>query len=305
MDTFRNDIDAIRRDNTSGSTAILQKTLQALLDLYDRTGVEAVQKKIIIHELNKLFFGQPGFAVLFHFINGLFLELERGEDPSEWRSYIEKYKKHWSNSGQFAVKKFLDEVRPDRKCILLHSNSSSIHKLLSEIRHRGFSVKIIQTLSGPGNEGKLQAVAARKKGFEVTLIHESAVGKFIPEIDLAVFGADVITKDRFINKTGTFSIATLFGFQQKPVYVISDSRKIIDPALLPDSVMRHLLNETPRPPEELWPDPPQDIGIVNYWFEATPLKLVSGLATESEWIRPFEKIKKHGPSKVSGLFNTN
>ncbi|MCB2221117.1 MAG: hypothetical protein KQI35_12035 [Bacteroidetes bacterium] len=305
MENFIKNIKSIRHDTTSGSLEILKKTINELLGVLDRITPGKEQKTIITNELNRLFFEQSGFAVLFHFINAFFLEIEKGFEPTELKSFILRYEKQWSKSEKLATNRFIDHFDPDKKLILLHSNSSTIHQYLAEIHERGLHTKIIQTLSGPGNEGRIQAKAALEKGFEVTLIHESAVGKFISEIDWVVFGADVITEKMFINKTGTFEIAALFNHQNKPVYVIGDSRKLIDTSTLPDPIAKHLLDESPKSPEEIWSEAPRDIKIKNYWFEATPHELVSGLSTESEWISPVKTIKKFSQDKISRLFNTN
>ena len=121
----------------------------------------------------------------------------------------------------------------------------------------------------------MQAEYLSRLGSNIKFIHESAVAKFIDKIDFAVFGTDLIAADKFLNKTGTFLISLLFNHYNKPVYVISDSRKIVNTQKLSEKIKSGLLTEREKPIKELWENPPKNVKPINYYFEFTPNNLAN------------------------------
>jgi len=278
MQTFKSKIKNIITDNLSGSTTILNNTIDALLYLLKhKPKIEATE---IVQLLNEIYRHHSNFVVLFHFMNALFLEIEKNPESQNLYSFILDYKTKWENAGEEAGKKFIEEINLKGKTVLLHSNSSSIHSLFSELAASHIFPTIFQTSSGPVNEGKIQVEYLSKLGFNIKFIHESAAGKFIDKIDVVVFGADLITEDKFLNKTGTFLISLLFKHYNKPVYVISDSRKILNTQKLSEEIKSGLLTENEKSKEELWENPPKNVKPLNYYFEFTPNNLVTKFFTE-------------------------
>jgi len=291
-------LDDIIADKTSGSNTILEKTILALISGLQKD--KNLDLKFIISELKRLFIHHPNFAVLFHFINSFFLELERNETKSELLKFIADYRVKWSSGLHLACQNMISHERFVGKKILLHSNSSAIHLLFQMIRDRKSSVVIYQTLSGPGEEGRVQAEILSRLGFEVKFIQENAAANFMNELDLVIFGADWITENYFVNKAGTFQLSLLFNHYNKPVYVVADSRKMIPVNQLPEGLKHLLLEEKEKPPVELWKNPPENVHPVNFYFEKTPLSLISGLAMEDGIIKPHEIYVKMKKFSVSG-----
>ena len=278
MQTFESKIKEIISDNQSGSTTILNNTIDALLELFNRKPEPDIKETVSL--LNKLLRIHSNFIVLSHFINTFFTEIEKKPESQNLYSFISDYKTKWENAGEEASKKFIEEINLKGNTILLHSNSSAIHTLFTKLAAGHVFPTIYQTSSGPVNEGKIQAEYLSKLGFKVKFIHESAVAKFIEKIDFVVFGADLITEDKFLNKTGTFLISLLFNHYNKPVYVISDSRKIINIQKLSEEIKSELLTEREKPIEELWENPPKNVKPINYYFEFTPNNLITKFFTE-------------------------
>ncbi|MBM3435957.1 MAG: hypothetical protein FJY07_07070, partial [Bacteroidetes bacterium] len=232
-----------------------------------------------------------------------FLETKHNPEPSSLLNFIAEYRKKWSDSIIHACKNLIYHEEFGSRTILVHSNSSAIHLLFRLAGDQGLHTKVIQTISGPGNEGKVQAEILSKLGFEVDLIHENAAGKFMREIDFAVFGADVIIEDYFINKAGTLQLSLLCNFYQKPVYVIADSRKLIHAAVLSEVLKKMILQEPVKPTEELWLNPPANVKPVNYWFESTPLDLITELVTEKGLLKPNKVSGMAKSTPISDLFH--
>ena len=96
----------------------------------------------------------------------------------------------------------------------------------------------------------------------------------LDDIDYAILGADRIYNDFFINKAGSYAIALLCREKSVPLYVLADSRKILN-TNLPAGY-----KEKMRPAREIWGTPPSGITPVNYYFEAVPVDLITRLITE-------------------------
>jgi len=285
-------------DKTSGSTTILNNSIQWLRSSLEKEHKPEIRQ--LKSDIIRLFKAHPNFAVLFHFINHFFLALQKSGEEG-LLNFVTDYSKKWNESLAGACRNLLLKEDFRSKKILVHSNSTAIYELLKMAVTRAAPAEIYQTLSGPENEGRVQAAALGEQGLKVNLIHENTAGKFIENIDFAVFGADVITEHFFINKTGTFPLALLFNYYHKPVYVIADSRKMLHVSSLPEPVKRMILDESAKPTRELWSDPPANVKPVNYWFERTPLELITGLATNQGFLRPDEVASLVKSSTISDL----
>ena len=287
MKLFESNIREIISDNKSGSTEILNKTIDSVRGFISQN--QRFDNHFIIDKLNYLYDHHSGFTVLFHFINSLFLQIEK-EGANSLTNFIDKYKTKWEHAIHSACNLFIDDIDFNGKSILIHSNSSALHNLFSNLAERNIKPLVYQTFSSPAGEGKVQAEYMNNLGFGVRFIHEDAVSKVIDDIDMAVFGADIITGSSFLNKTGTFPLSLLLNYFGKPVYVIADSRKVVDSEKLPEKTATGLFVEKAKPAEELWSNPPANVKPVNYYFEMTPNELVKGFYLENGFV-PNDMIK--------------
>jgi translation initiation factor 2B subunit (eIF-2B alpha/beta/delta family) len=301
MQQFHEQISKIIHDHISGSGTILLMTIQAVRNyLIDD---DEADQKILVQELNRLLTGQGGFAVLYHFINQVFLEIEKQTGNTNLLEFVDNYSKSWEDAQKQVVSEFVKQIPGHKPGILLHSSSTTLQGLFEKMALTGVQATIYQTLSGPLNEGKIQAKFLAALGFRVNMIHESATANFMEDIDMAVFGADVFIADVFINKAGTFPLSLLLRHFNKPVYVLCDSRKIMNAWNLPSLIRSQLLKEEERSEAEIWQDHPGGIFPRNYYFEKIPLKLASRIFTEKGAFMPAEIGRMAETIKVSGLFS--
>ena len=126
----------------------------------------------------------------------------------------------------------------------------------------------------------MQAEILAALGFRVSLIHEDAISKFMDRIDLAIFGADLITKSHFVNKTGTYPISLVFNHFHKPVYVLAESRKVIEVAEINPAGA-----EEKKPASELYPGTHSNIDVHNLYFETVPLSVVTKVFFEKQTLK--------------------
>jgi len=275
----QNLFEEIFKDNFSGSGNILSKVQKELLSLQQE---EKFETNIFFKQLDKLENHFPQFALLFHFLNALrnFLEKEEVTDAQHLTGFIRQYQSQWENTQQKASENLLNTLPLTDKNILLHSNSSAIHNLFQEMAVRNIFPTVWQTVSSPANEGLKQAEILKNRGFQVHVLHEDVISKFIDHIDLAIFGADLLWDKAFLNKTGTLPLSLVFQHFHKPVYILAESRKHPDKTKIKKERFLQFLHEQPKPAGEIYPQPAAGITVHNYYFETIPLSLVTRVFLE-------------------------
>jgi len=268
----------VMRDNYSGSGSILSQVQQALLSVPDRQKMDV---SLLWGQLARLEGHFPHFALLFHFLNGLrdFLRGKEVVTGMQLTGFVRRYQKQWENAQQKASENFLRHVSLSGKNILLHSNSSAIHNLFHLLAAQNIRPRVWQTVSSPANEGLKQAEKLQQMGFPVTVFHEDAVGLFMDRLDMLLLGADLVWEEGFLNKTGSFPLALVFGHYGKPVYVLAEKRKIISRETTEASRFQRFLEERPAPPQEIFPQAAGEVVVYNYYFERVPLAQVTRLFT--------------------------
>lgn len=267
--------DEIIADHTSGSGTILKKTQESLLG-YDQ-GEEAVDTGMIMSRMDQLIAAFPQFALLHHFHHYLTAALREPVCPADLHRLVRDYMQQWETAQQDASRALMEEVELADRQILLHSNSSAIQNLLAEVLRSGARPVVWQTFSSPGGEGADQALSLKRLGAEVHFFHEDNLLKFLPRMDMAILGADMILGERFLNKSGSHLIALACYEAGKPVYVIAEKRKLIPEGNLQAEVRQMLELESNKPEEELMPFTNAGIHVYNHYFEFTPLSLVNRL----------------------------
>lgn len=246
MNSFQIKIDKIKANREDGSLQILKTTIDVILNYLTSEGFSRAELDNQITSVSKNF---PDFAVLQHFISGL---RSSGNTKKELLDFISDYKIKWNHVDRDISKHFLNNIDLNGSTILLHSNSRTIHTLFEEIARKKLSVNVLQTESQPGGEGELQAEYIGKLGFKVIVIKDNDVKDHLNNIDMFLIGADRIEPENIINKVGSMVIAETFYEVEKPVYVLADSRKIIDSE---------------------WP-------VKSELFEKVPRELITGVVTE-------------------------
>ena len=173
----------------------------------------------------------------------------------------------------------------DGYTIMTHCHSGEALCIIKRAWKEGKRIAVIATETEPLEQGvrTVKELAAMK--IPVTLITDSAVGFFMPEVDCVVVGADAIRSEPrfgFVNKTGTMNLALEARERRKPMYVVGDTLKLDRRKKLyieerpAAEVYRKLLNAG-----EL-----KGVKIRNPAFEFVPAKLVTKFVTERGVISP-------------------
>lgn len=160
--------------------------------------------------------------------------------------------------------------------ILTHSGSETVFEALVQA-HSLREIEVIVTESRPMFEGRKMAEALADRGVPTIIVTDAAGASMLPYCQAIWIGADTIGKSFIVNKVGTFPLALVAKSLNIPVFVLSDSWKI-----LPKGRGYHPRDH--HPGNEVLPTAHQHLRVLNPYFEKVPLDLVKGIVTEKGMI---------------------
>jgi translation initiation factor 2B subunit (eIF-2B alpha/beta/delta family) len=280
MYQLQKSIELIKEDNQSGSSDILHQTIQAIcLYLKGTDEDEAEIRKKVSESLKELLVSFGSMSVLFHFANHLLLAMDQPLKSLKLNRHllevIRNYEMDWEDVPQRLAHNAYKFIDFQQKTVLLHSNSSALGHLFSYLKKQEIPVNIIQTESRPAYEGRTLARQLADLGYQIKLITDSNISRYMDQVDMAIVGADSISEDHFINKTGTYLTALACQHFKIPFYVLADSRKLI-----PKSA-HFPFRESPKPDKEILEVPHPNIEAENYYFEEISNGLVTAFILEN------------------------
>ena len=134
-------------------------------------------------------------------------------------------------------------------------------------------------------------------GVKVTMVTDNAAPFIIDDsdpmwldINCIVIGCDALKLNwSVINKVWSFWICSTAFHSKIPVYIAWN--------LLKTDIHDDIRIET-RNPQEVWPDKPEELEIINFAFDQIPAKYITWIITEFWIIKPSElkeTVKKHYP----------
>ena len=195
-----------------------------------------------------------------------------------------------------AIGEYGAALLPDRCTVLTHCNAgalacSSWGTALGVIRSAvdaGKDVKVIACETRPLLQGaRLTAWELTRDGIDVTVITDATAAHVMRtrKVDAVIVGADRITCDAVFNKIGTYMHAICAAHHGIPFYVAA-----------PLSTFDGKNGERDVIIEERGRDEvttignrvfvPEDAGVMNFGFDATPMDLVTAVVTEKGILRP-------------------
>lgn len=190
-----------------------------------------------------------------------------------------------------AIGKHGAELIKDGDTILTHCNAGELATVeygtaLGVIRAawaQGKKIKVIADETRPLLQGaRLTAYELKRDGIPVTLITDNMAAHVMSKgmVNLVVVGADRIVQDAVFNKIGTYGVAVLAHEHNIPFYVAAP-KSTFDLTRKASEV-----EIEQRKPEEVThvgcqQTAPDGVAVYNPAFDATPLKYVAGIITES------------------------
>lgn len=175
--------------------------------------------------------------------------------------------------------------------ILTHCHASSVVKLFrSAVQLRGKKFHVFNTETRPLYQWRVTSKDLLKEWIETTMITDSSAPYFVDNtiekdfpINMVVIGCDAIKPNwNIINKVWSFSIAISAYNSKIPVYIVWN--------LLKTDYDNQAVIER-RSWNELRPDKPKNLEIINLAFDTVPAKFITWIITEFGIIKP-NMVKK-------------
>ena len=180
--------------------------------------------------------------------------------------------------------------------VLTHCHSSTVENILKQAYQRG-RFKVFNTETRPLFQGRVMAKNLRQAGVDITMVEDSAATFLLSDflgkdltMDLVIIGADAIMPDgSAVNKIGSFGISLAAHDEKIPIYVAAHLLKMDDDGVIPIEI---------RSSDEIWPNKPKGLKIINFAFDKIPAKNITGFICEFGLIKPKNLknlVKKYYP----------
>ncbi|GAA0693491.1 hypothetical protein GCM10009104_21020 [Marinobacterium maritimum] len=257
----------LRRDTTSGSTALTLRLLQTLRK--QLRADQTLSSRILDQLVSELSAIRPSMVVLanvLHRWQHRLADCPTAELYAQALNSLDQLESCLKSASTRLQTQARQLVHPGMT-LLLHSRSSAISQLLIELAADNIAFDVILTQSLPGREGALLAQELQAAGIPCQRIHDAQLMLFMEQADLCLSGCDAWLSDGyFINKCGTALQALAARQCNIPFWVLADSFK--------ESPLQHTAF-----PLEILPGE-GDMTISRIAFEPIPTSWASGRITE-------------------------
>jgi len=283
-------------DHTSGAVEIATRAASVLLLFADEAEAEDEHsfRRQLATAGKALIQAQPSMAPLFNLVNSVVAGVQGARDLEAARKLVrttsEAFRAELGRRSEMIAQRTLS-LLPEGCTVLTHSRSSTVLAALQLAANRGRLAEVVCTESRPSYEGRTVAATLAREGIRTTLITDSAAAHFMGRVNLVMVGADSVSRDGLVNKMGTYAIALAARDQGVPLYALCGTEKLL-PIDYP------YFRIAPQDPQEVWPEHPQGVEVLNLYFDVTPLRYVSGVVTEQGVLTPGELQDIVGQLKI-------
>lgn len=207
------------------------------------------------------------FRVVTDYLNELKLKLKNKDD---FRNYLNNHTITQSRNVEKIFNKIYPELKKINSVITLSRSGTilSILKLLYQ-KNKKFTVVICE--SRPKLEGRLMAEDLAKSGIKTLLISDAMMSLYVPKVDAAIIGADIILKNgNVVNKVGSKSLALFCREYSKPFFVVATKNKFSK---------RSVFLQKNEDPKEILDKDKKNLSASNIYFEEVEKKFISKIFT--------------------------
>jgi len=273
-DRVKKILDEITSERLAGASYLAKKAAEAYIILLKD---EAFFNRDYVKELSEILLERlPSVASVYNIAAKMLHMAKKVQvTRNEMLRIAEEYFKNIEVAREKAAKMFLNLVREREITIITHSYSAAVLSTLKELKAQEINLKVILTESRPDFEGIQLANALDKLEITYEIITDAQIGLWVKEADMAITGADCVTRDLYvINKAGTFLLALSARYYGVPFYVVAEEYKFHPIARTGDEIK---LMERPLEVSEK--------SIRNILFDVTPPELINVIVTEKKIIK--------------------
>lgn len=191
-----------------------------------------------------------------------------------------------------AIVRHAQGLLPASPWIATLTRSSLVERALLLAHAEGRGVRVLLSESRPMNEGRGLAFALAAAGVPSWFAVDGALSLLLPQAGALWIGVDAVREKTIVAKAGAYGLLLVARELNLPVYALAQRAKF-----LPDRCTRLTLPR--RGADEVWPDAPHGVSVVNAPFEEIPLSLVRGVVCESGFLGPREILDVAGSTPVA------
>lgn len=279
---FFGSMDRIGCDNEMGAVELTLKASEVLGTAASTIRDDHTLTELLVYLLKQ----KPTMAPMVNLVNGALLSMEEGL-PID--GFCGSFRSELQNSGRIVSEKASALIK-DGFRVMTYSNSSTISDTLMKAVSEGKRLEVVLSEARPVREGRLMAKRTSDLGIPVTLVADSALFQEMEDVDIVMVGADALSHRYMVNKIGTRGLASQARLLGKDLIAVAGSDKV-----LPAGIENY--RKVLRPTDEIM-EPMEGVRIMNYYFDQTPLNLVSRIVTEKGPMGPHEIIQEAKEKKV-------
>ncbi|MFW0837835.1 MAG: translation initiation factor eIF-2B [Candidatus Komeilibacteria bacterium] len=283
-------VNDIRDLRIQGATAVARVGIQALVEVGQsarRGGLDFMHK--IKSAIDDLADARPTEPLLHNGLNYILFSLQQNDisDLSIAKATLDQAGGTYLQLMATGEQKLIDAgqslVKKNYK-VLTHCHSSAVEKILVQAYQKK-SFSVFNSETRPLLQGHITATNLLTNGLPVTMVADSALawvasrasGKDLA-MNMVIVGADSISwAGDIYNKIGSYSLALAAHTAKIPFYVAAIGLKMD----ADDKIEIEL-----RDDEEIWPDRPEGLKILNLAFDRVPAKYITGIITEFGIVKP-------------------
>ena len=277
------------------------KTVNNLIALmYDNKVSNSVRE--MINGLKTVITEKPNITSVNHYINHFLLKIDPENQPIVLKELLEVFHERWKNVDRKTAEIAFQDFDFEDKTILLHSSDLNIQSLIELLNVNQKKFNIIQLVTLQDKAQKEQAKTISESNNKVIVIDDAGIGKFLTEIDVVLLGCDIIMHETFITKAGAHLIAAAAKSYDIPVFVLADSRKILNKKFFPQSVLSTIIGKEEKSGTDIWKNPPENIEVIYNYIEEVPNHLITKFILEKDALSPHELTEKIDKVLVANFF---
>lgn len=275
-------LDKILSDNHSGSATLARNMLEYFKEILHECSKSETDLDTCFTNLNEesklIIKSQPNMALL-RKTNTLFLshfkralQSENSEIiPTSLKKIEELQQRISENLKQIAVSG--SKLIANSNKLMTISHSANVREIILNAHKKKKRFEIYCLKSHPPDEGVQLAEILSKENIQTTLIADSEMGVFMPELNGVIVGADRLYKDGFVNKAGTLPLVLTARYFKVPVYLAVETWKIL-------SEKEKALKFVERSTDEVYKNRNSELNVQNIYYERVPLEMISKVICE-------------------------
>ncbi len=251
-------LNLILKDNTSGSTELLQKIIDFFLINPNYLSDN------ILTELKEHF---NTFKIITDFLTGLQKNIHE-KNSEQIIEYLKYYSSNTVNELNLLFQNAFTYLNKKTKFVTI-SNSKTLQFIFSKYRKVSPDLEITILESRPQFEGRILAEALLSNDIKISIVTEAMAANAVENCDAVIIGADkILSNGSVVNKTGSRNLAILCRYFKKPFYVAASKSKF-------SSTEKH--ERDFHNAQEIWNSQSKNLNIQNYYFEKIEADLVTAI----------------------------